>query len=70
MIGIALGDLRQALSEAALRQFRLWAGAAFMALALVAIEYEEVIAPEVGRISDAWSSLASDLGRRLASFTL
>ena len=51
-------------------QFRLWAGMAFVALAMASIQYDERIAPGVGRISDAWNSAASDLGRTLASFTL
>lgn len=52
------------------RQLRLWAGMAFMALAMASIQYDEIIAPGVGRISDAWNSAATDLGRTLASFTL
>jgi hypothetical protein len=51
-------------------QFRLWAGMAFMVLAMASIQYDERIAPGVGRISDAWNTAASDLGRSLASFTL
>lgn len=51
-------------------QVRLWAGMAFMTLALASIQYDEIIAPGVGRITDAWSAASSDLGRTLASFTL
>jgi hypothetical protein len=51
-------------------QFRLWAGMAFMTLAMASIQYDENIAPSVGRISDAWSSATTDLGRSLAGFTL
>lgn len=51
-------------------QLRLWAGMAFMVLAMASIQYDEIIAPGVGRISDAWNSATSDLGRTLASFTL
>jgi hypothetical protein len=43
---------------------------AFMALAMASIQYDEIIAPGVGRISDAWNSATSDLGRSLAGFTL
>jgi hypothetical protein len=50
------------------RQFRLWAGMAFMALALASIQYDEIIAPGVGRISEAWNAAASDFSRSLASF--
>jgi hypothetical protein len=51
-------------------QFRLWAGMAFVVLAMASIQYDERIAPGVERISDAWNTAASDLGRSLASFTL
>lgn len=51
-------------------QFRLWAGMAFMTLAMASIQYDEIIAPSVGRISNAWSSATTDLGRSLAGFTL
>lgn len=70
MIGIALNDFRQTLRETFDAQFRLWAGLAFMALALVAIQYDEIIAPEVTRLSDGWGAVASDVGRKLSSFTL
>ena len=32
--------------------------------------YEEVIAPDVGRISDAWSNVATDMSRRISIPTL
>lgn len=51
-------------------QWRTYAGLAFMALAMVAIQYDEIIAPEVTRISDAMGGVAADFNRRLASFTL
>lgn len=51
-------------------QFRLWAGMAFTVLAMASIQYDEIIAPGVGRISQAWTSATSDLGRTLAGFTL
>lgn len=70
MIGVLLSDLKQTLRDAFDAQFRLWAGAVFMALALVSIQYEEIIAPGVNRLSDAWGHAASDVGRRLTSFTL
>ena len=43
------------------------AGAAFVALAMVSIEYEEVIAPGLSRVSGAWSTATIDIGRRLAA---
>jgi hypothetical protein len=62
-----LGDGVRGLFDA---QWRVWAGVGFVALAMVAIEYEEIIAPGVSRISDAWSAAATDLGRRVASLAL
>jgi len=70
MIGFALSTLKQNLLHVFDAQFRVWAGAAFMALALISIEYDEIIAPEMNRLSDAWGSVATDVGRKLASFTL
>jgi hypothetical protein len=77
MIDAALGmgrvtmhDLRATLGRLFDTQFRLWAGMAFMTMALASIQYDEIIAPGVGRISHAWTSATSDLGRTLASFTL
>lgn len=63
-------DMKTTLRSLCDTQVRLWAGMAFMALAMAAIQYDEIIAPSVGRISDAFSSATSDLGRTLASFTL
>lgn len=63
-------DLKATLQSLFDRQFRLWAGMAFMTLALASIQYDEFIAPGVGRISEAWNSAATDLGRTLAGFTL
>lgn len=70
MLATFMSDTRQKLRGVFDAQFRLWAGAAFMALALVSIQYEEIIAPGVGRLSDAWGSAASDVGRKLTSFSL
>jgi hypothetical protein len=70
MFGIALADLRVALRRVADAQVRMWAGLAFMVVAMAAIEYDEVIAPEMTRLSDAWGSAATDFSRKLASFTL
>jgi hypothetical protein len=63
-------DLKATLRSLGDKQLRLWAGMAFMALAMASIQYDENIAPSVGRISDAWSSATTDLGRSLAGFTL
>jgi len=70
MFGFDLSEMKQTLRDVLNAQVRLWAGAAFMALAMASIQYEEVIAPSVDRLSDGWSVAATDLGRRLSSFTL
>jgi hypothetical protein len=67
---VMIDDLKAMLRSLGDRQFRLWAGMAFVALATMSIQYDEFIAPGVGRISDALNSATSDLGRTLASFTL
>lgn len=63
-------DAKERLRDAFDAHWRRWAGAGFMALAMFAIEYDEVIAPGVGRISGAWDSIATDVGRKLASLAL
>jgi membrane protease subunit (stomatin/prohibitin family) len=63
-------ELKQSLRLSFDRQFRRWAGVAFMALAMMSIQYDEVIAPEVNRLSDNWSTVATDFSKRLSSFTL
>ena len=50
--------------------WRRWAGAAFVVLALFAIEYDEIIAPGMHRLSGAWGAAATDIGRKLASLAL
>lgn len=65
-----VGSMRQTLRQLYQTQFRMLAGLAFMLAAMAAIEYDEIIAPEMNRISDAWGSVATDFSRRLASFTL
>jgi hypothetical protein len=67
---VMLDDVKATLRGLLDKQFRLWAGMAFMVLAITSIQYDEIIAPGVGRISEAWNTAASDLGRTLASFTL
>jgi hypothetical protein len=41
-----------------------------MAVALVAIQYDEIIAPGVNRLSEGWNTAATDMGRRLTAFSL
>jgi hypothetical protein len=67
---VMVDDLKATLRSLFDAQFRLWAGMAFVVLAMASIQYDERIAPGVDRISDAWNSATSDLGRTLASFTL
>lgn len=70
MFAIHASDLKTKLRQLFDTQFRLWAGGAFMALALVAIQYEEVIAPTLGEITQGFDAMAADFGRKLTSFTL
>jgi hypothetical protein len=70
MFGFDLSEMKQKLRYAWDAQVRVWAGAAFVALAMASIQYEEVIAPGVDRLSDSWSTAATDFSRRLTSFTL
>lgn len=66
---IDLHDLRDAMRDVFAAQTRTWMGVAFVTAALFSIQYDEVFAPHVSRISDAWTNTAADLTRRLASFT-
>lgn len=67
---IDFDDLAGKVRDALTPHWRGMAGAFFMVLALVAIEYDEIFAPSVNRISDAWSATAKDVGGKLTSFTL
>jgi hypothetical protein len=70
MFGFAidLHDLRDAMRDLLAAQTRTWIGAAFVAVAMCSIQYEEVLAPHVARVSQAWTNTAADLTRKLASF--
>lgn len=70
MFGHVVADLKLGARRAFDTQWRAMAGLAFMCLAMAAIQYDEIIAPEVARLSDGWSSVATDLGRKLSGFTL
>lgn len=70
MLSSALSDMKQTMRSAWHSQYRIWAGLAFMALAMVAIQYDEVLAPRVNGLSDGFGAIASDMSRRLTSFTL
>lgn len=67
---IDLSEVKQGLRRVLDAQYRVLAGIAFTLLAMSAIQYDEIIAPEVSRLSDGWSTAATDFSRKLASFTL
>jgi hypothetical protein len=66
MIALDFSDAREALTNVLNNHVRTWMGAAFVALAMLSIQYEEVIAPSVSRIGEAWSSTTA----RLANLNL
>jgi hypothetical protein len=70
MFSSTLSDMKQTMRSAWHSQYRVWAGLAFMALAMVSIQYDEVVAPKVHGFSDGFGAIASDMSRRLTSFTL
>ena len=61
MIALGFSDARETLSNVFNHPRRWWDGATFVALAMLSIQYEEVIAPSVSRISDAWTSTTAKL---------
>jgi hypothetical protein len=70
MFGLDLNDIRESVRSAFDTQVRVWAGIAFMLMAMAAIQYDEIVAPKVHGLSDGIGSVATDMSRRLASFTL
>jgi hypothetical protein len=70
MFKIAAIELKQNLRSVFDTQFRLWAGLGFMFLATATIQYEERLAPELTRLNDGFSHVATDFSKKLASFTL
>lgn len=69
MIETKLSDLKQRLRTFRDAQYRFWAGAAFVVLAMASIQYEEVIAPGVSRVSDALSGATADFRTRLTGLS-
>lgn len=65
-----LSGVKQAMQNAVDVSIRVLGGYAFVVLAAASIQYDEIIAPEVARLSDGWSTTASDFSKRLTSFTL
>ena len=70
MFKIALIELKQNLRSVFDAQWQVWAGLAFTVLATAAIQYEERLAPELTRLNDGFSHVATDFSKKLASFTL
>jgi len=70
MFGSILSDVKQQMRGVWDAQMRIFGGLAFMALAMAAIQYDEIIAPELSRVSDSWSTAATDFSKKLTSFTL
>ena len=46
------------------------AASTFMVLAMVSIQYDEHLAPELNRLNDGFSHVAMDFSKKLSSFTL
>lgn len=67
---IDLSGVKQKLRRAMDANWRALGGAAFVILAMVSIQYDEHVAPEVSRLSDGWSTVAMDFSKKLSSFTL
>lgn len=67
---IDLTHLGRRMRETMAPHWRTWAGAFFVATALFSIQYDEVLAPTVGKLSQAWSNTALDLGKKLSGFAL
>jgi hypothetical protein len=41
-----------------------------MVMAMASIQYDEQVAPELARLNDGFSHVATDFSKKLASFTL
>ena len=70
MFKIAFIELKQNLRSAFDTHWRGLAGVAFMVMAMAAIQYDERLAPELTRLNDGFSHVATDFSKKLASFTL
>lgn len=67
---IDLSSVRASMRRVADAQWRMLGGLAFMIIAMAAIQYDELIAPEVHRLSDGFATATTDFRSKLASFTL
>ena len=70
MFKIALIELKRNMRSIFDAQWGALAGVGFMVLAMAAIQYDERLAPELTRLNDGFSHVATDFSRKLASFTL
>ncbi|MBX3430438.1 MAG: hypothetical protein KF779_12735 [Hyphomonadaceae bacterium] len=70
MFKIAAIELKQNFRAALDAHWRGLAGLAFMVLAMVSIQYDEHLAPELNRLNDGISHVATNFSNKLASFTL
>ncbi len=70
MFTVDMSGVKAWVDQVADASFQALAGFAFMILAMAAIQYDEQIAPEVSRLSDGWSTAATDFRSKLSSFTL
>lgn len=66
----AFSATKQRLRAISAHMFHGCAGVAFMLMAMFAIQYEEFVAPELARVTDAWGTAATEAGKRLMSFSL
>lgn len=62
-----LSSLLRGALNAARTAASVLASIAFVALAIVAIQYDETVAPKLTSIADNCSTLIADMGRRLTS---
>lgn len=70
MFKIALIELQQNFRSAFDTHWRGLAGLAFMVLAMASIQYDEHLAPELNRLNDGITHVATNFSNKLASFTL
>lgn len=70
MFKIAAIELKQNFRSLFDAQWRAMAGIAFMLMATAAIQYDERLAPELTRLNDGFTHVATDFSKKLSSFTL
>ena len=70
MFKIAAIELKQNFHSAFDTHWRGLAGLAFMVLAMVAIQYDEHLAPELNRLNDSITHVVTNFSNKLSSFTL